>query len=111
MKIGMVSTYPNIAKVHENMGGVASYTKNLIDGMNDLKEHRFFIFSNKLEDSKEKIKENQVQVIRCWDEGKSAAFQIFLETIRYRKKIDVLHVQYEFFLSSLGLWHSEYSLF
>ena len=45
MNIGVVTTYPNISKLHENLGGVASYSKNLIEGMSNENNHHFFIFA------------------------------------------------------------------
>jgi glycosyltransferase involved in cell wall biosynthesis len=98
MRIGMVTTYPNISRIHENMGGVASYTKNLIDGILENNKENILIFANKLDTIEQTTNEKNPNIIRCWDEGKKASFQILFETLRKRNEYDLLHFQYEFFL-------------
>ena len=110
MRIGMVSTYPDFLELHQNMGGVASYTKNLIKGMNEHQKNSFLIFANRIDSDEPKLDEKNFEIIRCWEGGSKAAFQIFFETIKNRKKIDVMHFQYEFFLYGGFLFSLVYPL-
>lgn len=98
MNIGIISIYPPPKKKHAKLGGVGSYTKNLVDSLKESVDN-IFIFSNKNKPIDSKSDSNNISVRYCWDEGTlKYPIQIFLNILKNRKNIDVLHLQYEVFL-------------
>ena len=101
MNLGIISIYPPPNVKHAKLGGVGSYTKNLVDSFKN-KFFKIFVFSNKNNDKKEKtIKDagNNVSILYCWDVGSFRyPLQIFWNVFKKRHEIDVLHIQYEVFL-------------
>ena len=93
MKIGIISLYPPKEATHAKLGGVASYTKNLVDSFP--KKLEITVFANKI-NNKEEYSENTVKVIRCWKKGSFYPFQI-LQNIK-KTNAKVFHIQHEYFL-------------
>jgi glycosyltransferase involved in cell wall biosynthesis len=93
MRIGVVSIYPPHVSKHAEQGGVASYSKNLVDSL--LKYCSVVIFADKLYASEDEYSEGAT-VYRCWSKGVKYPFQIFKKLLTNR--VDVVHVQYETYL-------------
>lgn len=93
LRIGMISTHPL------SEGGVASYTRNLVQC---LTRHVAYVvlFSNgsgnKVLTSSKGIDISKLNIRVCWKRGLFYPFQIFREVAR--NDVDVIHVQHEFFL-------------
>jgi glycosyltransferase involved in cell wall biosynthesis len=100
MKLAMVSIYPPPKSKHSRLGGVASYTHNLVNSMpkNSIET---VVFSNKLPDIESNYEDNGITIKRCWDKGIKYPFQIFLNI--FSSKVDVIHLQHEFFLYGNGI--------
>jgi len=98
MKIGMISIYPPPDYTHHGTSGVASYTKNLVT--NFPKDCKVIVFANKFDNSKDdKIYiEDNVKVIYCWNKNFLFPFKIFLNVLKNRREIDIVHIQHEFFI-------------
>jgi len=100
MKLAMVSIYPPPKSKHSKLGGVASYTHNLVNSMPE-KCIETIVFSNKLPEIESNYSENGVTIKRCWDKGVKYPFQIFFNI--FSSKVDVIHLQHEFFLYGNGI--------
>jgi glycosyltransferase involved in cell wall biosynthesis len=99
MKIAMVSIYPPPNSKHSKMGGVASYTHNLVNSIP--KDSEVVVISNKLQDVESNYVENGITIKRCWDKGIIYPFQIFFNVLS--SKVDIVHIQHEFFLYGNGI--------
>jgi glycosyltransferase involved in cell wall biosynthesis len=93
MKVGMISIYPPPASKHAALGGVASYTRNLVVSLLDKCE--VVVFANKLPNIRSKYREGAT-VYRCWSKGLLYPFQIFRKVAS--SKVDIVHVQHEIYL-------------
>jgi len=93
MRVGMVSIYPPPRSKHAKQGGVASYSKNLVDSL--LKCCSVVVFAEKLSVLDDYYFEGAA-VYRCWSKGAKYPFQIFKKLLENR--VDVVHVQYETYL-------------
>jgi len=89
----MVSIYPPQRSKHAEQGGVASYSKNLVDSL--LKYCSVVIFADKLTASGDEYSESAT-VYRCWSKGVKYPFQIFRKLLANR--VDIVHVQHETYL-------------
>lgn len=92
MKIVHISIYPQKNKKHSLAGGVASYTKNLVENVHYQNNDEIFILCNKLSNFEE-YTENNIKVIRCFDRNPKFLFQILKEIKKI--KPDVVHIQQE----------------
>ena len=68
MNIGMISIYPPPQTKHAKLGGVGSYTKNLVEAIKS-NTTKIFIFSNKNCDTPSKYEDDNVVANYCWDMG------------------------------------------
>src|SRR3989304_4161881 len=100
MKIAMVSIYPPPNSKHSRLGGVASYTHNLVNSL-PKNSVETTVFSNKLPDIESDYVENGITIKRCWNKGVMYPFQVFLNVLN--SKADVIHIQHEFFLYGNGI--------
>lgn len=100
MKIGMISIFPPPNSKHSKMGGVASYTNNLVNSISK-NECEITVFANKLQDVESNYIENGVTIKRCWDRGILYPFTIFYNILW--SNVDVIHIQHEFFLYGSGI--------
>ncbi len=93
MKIVHISIYPPKKEKHAMTGGVASYTKNLVDHTPYRKEDKVFVLAEKLKGRKSVYKEKGVEIIRCFDRD----VRFFYQILREVKKInpDLIHIQQE----------------
>jgi glycosyltransferase involved in cell wall biosynthesis len=100
MRIAMISIYPPPNSKHSKLGGVASYTHNLVNSYpkNGVET---IVFSNKLPNIESNYTENGIIIKRCWDKGVMYPFQIFYNI--FSSKVDVIHIQHEFFLYGNGV--------
>lgn len=98
MKIGIVSLYPPKGLKHFKLGGVASYTKNLVDSIISHSKVEVTFFANKLDDKKEIYEEDKAKIIRCYSKNIFYPFQIFWNVIKYGNEINTIHIQHEYFL-------------
>lgn len=98
MKIAVISLYPPKKSKHAKLGGVASYTKNLVESLSRIKKVRVIIFANKLNNKKEKYTEQKIKIIRCWNRGYFYPYQLLYNSFKYRNDIDLIHIQHEYFL-------------
>lgn len=99
MKIAMISIYPHPNSKHSKMGGVASYTHNLVNSMP--KGSEVMVLSNRLQGIESSYMENGITIKRCWDKGIIYPFQIFYSILS--SKVDIIHIQHEFFLYGNGI--------
>lgn len=99
MKVAMISIYPPPNSKHSKMGGVASYTHNLVSSMP--KDSEVIVLSNVLQDIESNYIENGITIKRCWNRGIIYPFQIFFNVLS--SKVDIVHVQHEFFLYGNGI--------
>lgn len=104
MKIAYVSLFPEKDKLHQYAGGVASYTKNLVNSLPLNKEDKLFIICNKIDKKRNVYFENNAKVLRCFDKDS----RYFLQVLKEIKKInpDVIHFQQE-----LGLFGGPFSAY
>lgn len=93
MKVGMVSIYPPPESKHAKLGGVASYTKNLVFSL--LKNCKVTVFANRISHTDDEYHEGAM-VYRCWNKGVMYPFQVFKKLLN--SKIDIVHVQHEIYL-------------
>jgi glycosyltransferase involved in cell wall biosynthesis len=93
VKVCVVSIYPPQGSKHAEQGGVASYSKNLVNSL--LKYCSVVIFADKLSASEDEYSEGAT-VCRCWTKGVKYPFQIFRKLLANR--VDVVHIQYETYL-------------
>ena len=99
MNIGMISIYPPPQTKHAKLGGVGSYTKNLVESIKNTTT-KIFIFSNKHGDNPSKSQDDNVEVNYCWDMGSIRYPMQIIRNIFFnqRERIDLFHIQYEVFL-------------
>lgn len=100
MKLAMISIYPPPKSKHSRLGGVASYTHNLVNSMPE-KSIEPVVFSNRLTGIESNYSENEITIKRCWDKGIKYPLQIFFNIIS--SKVDIIHLQHEFFLYGNGI--------
>ena len=84
MNVGIISTHPSFS------GGVSSYTRNLMNSLED-NDVNLILYANHYEK-----KRSEKHVIPCWTEGIFYPFQIFKNLLK--NKLDLIHIQHEFFL-------------
>ena len=97
MKIVHISIYPPRGEKHAKEGGVASYTKNLINSTPYAKGDEIYVLCNKLGKERTHYKEDNISVIRCFDRNIKFIFQLLQEL--WVLNPDVIHFQQE-----LGLY-------
>lgn len=98
LKVGVVSIYPPKGSIHAESGGVASYTKNLVESLSLDNISDLIVFADKIDNKKEEYTEDKTRVIRCWDKILLYPLQLFISIFKERKDIDVFHIQHEYFL-------------
>lgn len=89
----MVSIYPPPRSKHAKHGGVASYTKNLVDSL--LSYCSVVVFADRMQVLDDEYSEG-AKVHRCWSKGAKYPFKIFKELLKNR--VDVVHIQHETYL-------------
>jgi len=98
MKIGIISIYPPPKSKHAKLGGVGSYTKNLMNSLKSF-DNDYFIFSNKTEKKEIKYEGDEGTIFYCWDSsGIKYPYQIISKIIKQKIRLDLIHIQYEVFL-------------
>ncbi len=93
MKVGMISIYPPLESKHAKLGGVASYTKNLVVSL--LNNCKVVVFADRMSHTNNEYHEGAM-VYRCWKKGVMYPFQVFKRLLS--NKIDTVHVQHEIYL-------------
>jgi glycosyltransferase involved in cell wall biosynthesis len=93
LKVGMVTIYPRPLLTHGRNGGVASYSKNLINSL--LKYCSVIVFAEKLSNCNSLYYDN-VPVHRCWTKDLRYPFQIFRSILQ--NQVDLVHIQHETYL-------------
>jgi glycosyltransferase involved in cell wall biosynthesis len=93
MKVSMVSIYPPPESKHAKLGGVASYTKNLVVSL--LNNCKVVVFADRMSRTNNEYHEGAM-VYRCWNKGVLYPFQIFKKLLS--NAIDIVHVQHETYL-------------
>jgi glycosyltransferase involved in cell wall biosynthesis len=93
MKVGMVSKHPPSKSKHARVGGVATYTKNLVVSL--LNNCEVAVFADRISHTNNEYHEDAI-VYRCWNESAMYPFQVFKRLLN--KEIDVVHVQHEIYL-------------
>jgi glycosyltransferase involved in cell wall biosynthesis len=93
MKVGMVSIYPPPESKHAKLGGVASYTRNLVVSL--LNNCKVAVFADGMSHTNNEHHEGAM-VYRCWSKGILYPFQIFKKLLS--SAIDIVHVQHETYL-------------
>ena len=93
MKVGMVSIYPPLESKHAKLGGVASYTKNLVVYLSN--GCKVIVFADGISHMNNECHEGAM-VCRCWKKGVFYPFQVFKRLLS--NKIDIVHVQHEIYL-------------
>ena len=97
LNIGLVTIYTKGTTKHSEIGGVASYTKNLVESLTTLDNSTYLtIFANR--NNNEPAQTEIFEVRPCWRQGVLYPFQIFREAWKLRGKLDIIHVQHEYFL-------------
>lgn len=94
LKIGVVSEYPPLGYKHVKLGGVASYTKNLVTSL--LNHCIVTVYANRVSYTDRKYYDENVLICRCWKKSVLYPFQIFKKLLN--SEIDILHVQHEIYL-------------
>ena len=94
MKVGMVSIYPPPGSKHAKLGGVASYTKNLVVSL--LNDCQVVVFADRMLHTDSEHYHEGAMVHRCWNRGVMYPFQVFKRLLG--NKIDIVHVQHEIYL-------------
>lgn len=91
--IGMISIYPSEGERHPELGGVASYTKNIVEEIAN--EAEVTVYANKFDAAKE-YKMGKISIRRCWADF----FPLdLLNSIRKNEwEEDIYHIQHEYFL-------------
>lgn len=96
MRVGIVSIYPEKNKKHSLKGGVASYTKNLVEGIvaNNKKIKLTILADRDGKQSSYFENKGQVKIVRSW----KREFNFFGDIINSVKKenLKVLHLHQEF---------------
>jgi glycosyltransferase involved in cell wall biosynthesis len=93
MKVGMVSIHPPPESKHARVGGVASYTKNLVVSL--LKNCEVAVFADRTSHMNNECHQGAM-VYGCWNKGTLYPFQVFKRLLS--NEIDVVHVQHEIYL-------------
>jgi glycosyltransferase involved in cell wall biosynthesis len=94
MKIAMLSIYPSHGSKHgKNMGGVASYAKDLVQSLPLSPSDEVFVLCNKIDGKEEAYMEDRAKIIRCFDKKPGFVFQVLSEVRKIRP--DAVHVQQE----------------
>ena len=93
INVGIVTIYPPPLSIHGRLGGVASYSKNLVNSL--LKFCSVVVLAEKLPISKDNYYESAL-IHRCWTKDFRYPFQIF--KILLKSQVDVVHIQYETYL-------------
>lgn len=93
LKIGIVAIYPPPLLTHSRHGGVASYSKNLVNSL--LEYCSAVVFAEKLSNCNDTY-QDRIQVQRCWTKGLRYPFQIFRSILQ--NQVDLVHIQYETYL-------------
>jgi glycosyltransferase involved in cell wall biosynthesis len=94
MKVGIVSTFPIKGSTHVREGGVQGYVKKLTSALS--KSLSITVLCEKIKGCESHYFDTCVKVVRCWNKGLSFPFQIWYTSLRL--KIDIYHVQHEYFL-------------
>lgn len=92
-KVGIVTIYPPPLLIHSRHGGVASYSKNLVNSL--FKYCSAVIFADKLSNCNSDYHDS-VPVHRCWTKGVRYPFQIFRSILQ--NQVDLVHIQHETYL-------------
>ena len=96
MKLGVVSIYPEKNQRHSYKGGVAAYTKNLVESLVLHDKNLKVVVLTDAEDGKSTFYENnkKVKVIGTWKRG----FGFFKSIIRevVKEDLKILHLHQEF---------------
>lgn len=95
-EIALVSSYPPPHVKHGATGGVASYTRNLVEALT-----RSGCTLTVLADRISPPPIEKPQIVRCWNPGLRYVWQVWREVRRRRPA--VVHLQHEFFLFGSGL--------
>lgn len=93
MKIVHINIYPSKGQSHGYAGGVASYSKNLATKIPVEKNDIVYVLCNKISGKFEKYKEDNIEIIRCFDKNPKFIWQILKEVRKI--KPDIVHVQQE----------------
>lgn len=96
----MISIYPPQNCKHPKMGGVASYTHNLVNSISR-EGHDVIVFSERIQDTESNYIENSIMIKRCWNKGIIYPFQILYNIIFLN--LDIIHIQHEYFLYGNGI--------
>ena len=94
MKVGVVSIYPPAGLTHARLGGVASYTKNLVLSL--LNRCEVVVLADRIQLTRCGHYNEDAKVCRCWNKGIFYPFQIFRRLLS--NDMDILHVQHEIYL-------------
>jgi len=96
LKLAIVSLYPPKGK-HSNVGGVASYTKNLAESLKVISQSLdVFIICDRRPDLPARHVDQGIKVYRTFNTFPFYIFKIFRELKKIRP--DVIHIQHEYFL-------------
>jgi len=93
MKIVVISTYPPRGSKHANIGGVASYTKNLVANFPKEAGNEITVLCHKVDGKFEIYEEDGLRIVRCFDKNIKCFFQLFGQIKKI--KPDVIHIQQE----------------
>ncbi|MFB6144811.1 MAG: glycosyltransferase [Candidatus Aenigmatarchaeota archaeon] len=93
LKAGMISTFPPPGEKHAaGMGGVASYTQNLVENLSGLVDS-LTVFSNN-----EGYEEEDYKVVESWKKGILYPLTNWLNIRDQDEDFDIIHIQHEMFL-------------
>lgn len=93
MKVAEVSLYPAPDAKHVMNSGVASYTKNLLQGLSASKDMDFYVICERLPAVQSEYNEDGVRVLRSFDRSPGFIVQLYKQLKRL--KPDVIHLQQE----------------
>lgn len=96
IRICMVSVYPPRGAVHGDIGGVASYTKNLLSNLPA--DVSVVLLTNNIKKNGRRYIDGNTRVVRCWNKGILSLMQIVIALFRQGRHTDLIHIQHEFFL-------------
>jgi glycosyltransferase involved in cell wall biosynthesis len=96
MKIGVVSIYPNKQERYSYKGGVATYTKNLMEAIVSVDKNMKATVLAERDDEKISYyeKERKIKVIRSWQRGVFFYKDIIRSVIK--ENLNVIHLHQEF---------------
>jgi len=98
MNIGIISIYPPPKSKHAKLGGVGSYTKNLMDSLKTF-ANDYYIYSDKTRKKMTEHIDDDITIFYCWDSASiKYPFQIIYRILKQKTKLDLIHIQYEVFL-------------